>query len=329
MPLAFLPQFHPDELLYSIVARYGRWGRLRTGRVNENLFGTKSIKFSYDLPLQIGRLADTVGADLPLTVSEIVRDHTLLPFHTALRERGEYDELARRMVAGENIQRTLKGTRAVLPWPDRLRYCPECDDVSRRLYGTPIWLRRHQLVTSLICLEHGGILLASDVDVTWGRDMTYRPASDHRGDAQAIAFPFSGEAMMRYRDITTYGHSMLGSQDHRDGWSPETDFKALARRKGFTQGMLTRGVPGLQSMLKTYPLPRTRAALIEEAETHATFTPRKLRWMFEEADRRGEVISLSKLLGRRLFIDRDLVRSEWKRYYEGSGRGETSGSTAG
>lgn len=96
-----------------------------------------------------------------------------------------------------------------------------------------------------------------------------------------------------------------------------------------TQGMLTRGVPGLQSMLQTYPLPRTRAALIEEAETHATFTPRKLRWMFEEAARRGEVISLSKLLGRRLFIDRDLVRSEWKRYYEGSGRGETSGSTAG
>ncbi|THG40654.1 TniQ family protein [Sphingomonas olei] len=454
MPLAFLPQFHPDELLYSVVARYGRWGRLRTGRVNENLFGTKSIKFSYDLPLQIGRLADTVGLDLPLTVSDIVRDHTLLPFHTALRERGEYDELARRMIAGENIQRTLKGTRAVLPWPDRLRYCPECDDVSRRLYGTPIWLRRHQLVTSLICLEHGGILLASDVDVTWGRDMTYRPASDHRGDAQAIAFPFSGEAMMRYRDITSYGHSMLGSQDHRNVWSPETDFKALARRKGFivgkhvdmvgliaefdhhfgdvlslwprlqsfegrkglhwiyglfsglmfknqpvcralvttflearedgsgadaarrlahkstakpprpemkpqaralrdddkiveeiravgerlrrktpparvTQGMLTRGVPGLQSMLQTYPLPRTRAALIEEAETHATFTPRKLRWMFEEAARRGEVISLSKLLGRRLFIDRDLVRSEWKRYYEGSGRGETSGSTAG
>lgn len=118
MPLAFLPQFHPDELLYSVVARYGRWGRLRTGRVNENLFGTKSIKFSYDLPLQIGRLADTVGLDLPLTVSDIVRDHTLLPFHTALRERGEYDELARRMIAGENIQRTLKGTRAVLPWPD-------------------------------------------------------------------------------------------------------------------------------------------------------------------------------------------------------------------
>lgn len=421
--------------------------------MNENLFGTRSIKFSYDLPLQVGRLTDTIGPDLIMTASNIVKNHTLLPFHTALRDRKAYGEFAKRMIAGENIQRTLKGTRAVLPWPDRLRYCPECDDVSRQLYGMPIWLRRHQLVSSLVCLQHGGILLASDVDVSWGREMTYRPASEHRTNPQAVAFPWSGKAIKQFGAITAYGHAMLASQDHPDRWWPGTDLKALARRKGFaigkhidmvgliaefdhhfdevlslwprlqsfegrkglhwvyglfsglmfkvqpicwalmttfletredgagadparrlahkmmakpprpnmkpqaravedddaiadmvraiatrlrrrtpparvTHGMLTRAVPGLHSMLQAHPVTRTRAALADEVETHATFTPRKLRWMFEEAERQGEVISLTKLLGKRLFQDRDLVRAEWKRYYEGSARDEKAGASA-
>ena len=80
-----------------------------------------------------------------------------------------------------------------------------------------------------------------------------------------------------------------------------------------------QGVPKLHSLITAHPLPLTKAALAEEAEDHTKFTPRRLRWAFEQASLRGEVINLTALLGKRLFKDNDQVRTEWHRYYDDGG----------
>ena len=442
LPLSFLPPFHEDELLYSVVARYGRYRRAATHRINIELFGGKKLRFSHDIPLQISKLCESAGADLKLTGEDIVRQHTLLPYYTALREPGAYDLFRDRMLAGERIFREVKGSRTAVPWPDRLRYCPECDERNRRRYGVPIWLRRHQLVTSLVCLEHGGILLDSEVDVTLARERRYVAASEPRLDSQCIAFPWSDRAMAQYRAITAFGHAMLDSQTDPAGWRPCTDLRALAWKKGFfdgrrtamaeliaefeaqfgellqlwprlqswegraghwlrgmllgssytkdpvcralaqifleghpdsaggdpqrildralthapakpqqitaawaqaedeafarqmrlaadrlrrqvppvriTQAIMIRTVPRLGSILRLHPLPLTQAALAAEAEDHFEFVRRRLRWMFKDADKRGETIKLTKILQQRLTKDTNLVREEWHRHY-GSG----------
>lgn len=423
------------------MARYGRWAQAATARVNKDLFGTQALRFASDLPLQIGKLINTVGDEIDLTAEEIVRRHTLLPFFTALHEKPAYDRFSKLMIAGNQIHRSLKGGQTVTPWPDRLRYCPECDDQHRQDHGTPVWLRRHQLITSLICPEHGGILLDSEVDVSGGRELIYTAAALPRADGRAVAFPWSDSAMAQYRRITEFGHAMLYSQDQPDQWWQATNLRAVVRQKGFVIGKridmigliaefdheyadilqlwprlqsydgrkglhwiyrlvggyqfttnpicqailrtflesradgggadagrrlahrslpkpsrpelrsqakaaenddaiaekvrtaaarlrsitppvritkirLMRGVPNLYSLILQYPLPLTRAALAEETEDHAAFSPRRLKWIFDQASLRGEVVSLAKLLEKRMFKDNNLVRREWHRYYD-------------
>lgn len=220
-----------------MVARYARYSRDKPGRINLDLFGERKARLSHDIPLQIRKLLHNCG-DIGLTANQIVERHTLLPYYTALREPAAYDRLRGLMLGGHRIFREVKGSQTAVPWPSRLRFCPECDDANLNRFGYPIWQRRHQLVTSLICLEHGKILLDSEVDVTLSRERSYTAASVSRADAAAVAFPWGAMAMRHYRSITAFGYQMLYGRD-RLGHGQLPDLRELAWRKGFTDGRRT------------------------------------------------------------------------------------------
>lgn len=230
MTLGFFPQLYPDELLYSAVARYAHYTSSAGSRTNEILLGGNERRFTHDIPNNIKQLIDRTGI---IDIETAVREHTLLPFYTALADKEKYAEARDRMIAGENITFLVKPARVAAPWPDRLRYCPQCEDDCRKNYGTAIWLRRHQLVTSIVCPEHGGILLESNVDVSAQRSRDYEPASKPKINPVAVAFPHNERVMKQYRELTLLGHSMLNSQNEPEKWWPRIDFVDLAHRKGF------------------------------------------------------------------------------------------------
>lgn len=242
---SFLPEFYPDELFYSVVARFGHWDRAPTARVNHLLFGTKVLRLAHDIPLQIGALVTNVGAGLSMVAEEIADRHTLLPFYTALREREDYYQFRRDMIAGVQIHQRLTGGKRSTPWPNQLRYCPACDRANRRDYGVPIWLRRHQLITSIICRDHGQILLNSEVETGVGRERRYVPASDIRTESRPVATINTDRAMAQYDEITAFGHRMLASQEKSSAWWPRPNLRQLALQKGFVDPIGRTDVSGL------------------------------------------------------------------------------------
>ena len=72
----------PDELFYSLCARYGE--RVRYSdieAVNEDLFGARGKSAVVDLPSHLGHFVRSLPPNHDLTLSRLIYKHTLLPFY--------------------------------------------------------------------------------------------------------------------------------------------------------------------------------------------------------------------------------------------------------
>lgn len=81
--LAYFPVAYPDELLYSIIARYA----LHTGQSGNNkavlrdVFGSESAVAIPDLPSHLTALTKNLESVWPITTSELIKRHTLAPVY--------------------------------------------------------------------------------------------------------------------------------------------------------------------------------------------------------------------------------------------------------
>lgn len=84
-----LPYFsapYPDELLYSLLARY----HLHTCSVSpkqtlEDLFGSRNVRATVDLPGHLGALSCHIPPDRGSTSERLAADFTLLPYYVAFQ----------------------------------------------------------------------------------------------------------------------------------------------------------------------------------------------------------------------------------------------------
>ncbi|HEX8401970.1 MAG TPA: TniQ family protein [Allosphingosinicella sp.] len=151
------PAIHEDELLYSIVARYGVLTGYNDARLaNLDLFGSPFGHAALRLPSHLNALADRLPASLTLTGRDLLAKHTLLPYYCAYfstekRRRAECAAL------GEDtrIDRLVGADAQPLTPAPVLRFCPRClDDMERRRVDLH-WKRAHQLPIVVVCPEHG------------------------------------------------------------------------------------------------------------------------------------------------------------------------------
>jgi len=79
-PSKHLPTIHDDELLYSIVARYGVMaGYVNPTSANLDLFGKPFGHAASRAPSALGAMAGRRPSTLNLTACDLVTRHTLLP----------------------------------------------------------------------------------------------------------------------------------------------------------------------------------------------------------------------------------------------------------
>jgi len=84
MGLGHFPTPHPDELLYSLCARFSAHvGYSNAKAVLEELFGTRDAAATIDLPNNLGHLSAALPAGSSLTPERFINRHTLLPFYSA------------------------------------------------------------------------------------------------------------------------------------------------------------------------------------------------------------------------------------------------------
>lgn len=163
--IGYFPAPYPDELLYSICARFSNLMQYRGKKsVVRDLFGTENVMAVVDFPSHIDCLIAALPPGCNHTADTFINDHTLLPFYSPFLPL-ERLELVRRDMHGERgttISTRIGTVASGIPLPRWLRFCPECVEEDRQNFGECYWHRVHQVPGVLVCPAHGDALLNSD-----------------------------------------------------------------------------------------------------------------------------------------------------------------------
>lgn len=179
--LTYFPAIYPDELLYSVLARYHRHTGARSdAQTMESLFGRRRIVADIDLPGALDRLAERIPSGRALHVDRILDELTLLPYYIAFQPPDVQAEVRARLregrVNGLHLKLGLAAFRTGRV--TRLRFCRVClEDMSVR-HGEAYWRRVHQLPSVLACPDHGLALQESTVLLVGHSRHGYAIASD-------------------------------------------------------------------------------------------------------------------------------------------------------
>lgn len=176
MPISF-PSPYPDELLYSVLARYVvRIGSAPTARLMRQLFGSSSAHAVIDLPRQLGHLASTLPASMKLIAEDLVWKFTLFPCHAPFLQAES------RLTIFEGMMGTMRSSRVRIrrnsvSLSEVLCYCPKCAVQERRNLGECYWHRLHQIPGVEVCPVHEVWLESSLAPArALGGWHTFRPA---------------------------------------------------------------------------------------------------------------------------------------------------------
>ncbi len=155
--LGWFPSPYPDELLYSICARYGdRMKYQNKEAINSELFGSRGKSAIIDLPSYLGYLAANLPEGHLLTVARLIESHTLLsvfgPFLTI--ERVKRIRFAMEGSGGSAIHKIAGITPATIRSSDWIRFCPSCVELDRQSFGECYWHRLHQVTGVEVCPIH-------------------------------------------------------------------------------------------------------------------------------------------------------------------------------
>lgn len=167
-----------DETLYSAAARLSRYVGAK-GRTALQLafFGDDGAVFD-EMPTGLARIVSS-GAFPPIALDDAVREWTLFPYYAHYAEPGRSRAAEAAMVGDGRWPHEALGswTGAALP-PDRLRFCRKCHAGMLEGHGELWWRRTHQLPSSLVCPDHGGMLMVSTLDRSARRRAYVTPSVD-------------------------------------------------------------------------------------------------------------------------------------------------------
>lgn len=151
------PDPYPDELFYSICARFSERVQYPNRRsVVEELFGTGSAIACVSLPSHLDYFIAQLPQYCSLEVHRILDEHTLLPFFASFLPPERHSRLRQDMLGdngpGVHMRAGLMASR--LPLPLWLRFCSQCVEEDCSKYGECYWHRIHQVPGVEICPLH-------------------------------------------------------------------------------------------------------------------------------------------------------------------------------
>lgn len=151
------PDPYPDELLYSVCARYdGLMQYPNKLTALYDFFGENNSSGVVDLPNKISHLISALPPGHLYTEDDFILENTLYPFYAPFLPKGR-SELVRNAMRenGPNHVLTHVGLTADrLPQPEWLRFCPSCVAEDRRSVKETYWHRVHQIAGVEVCPHH-------------------------------------------------------------------------------------------------------------------------------------------------------------------------------
>jgi transcriptional regulator with XRE-family HTH domain len=160
-----LPTPYPDELLYSVIARYLIHIGAKSGySAASHIFG-RATKAQVDIPSSLDAVSERTWPIWGMSGEEIVNRLTLFPYYARymLSERVKECLKAILLYNGQGVHYRLGVNSQRIKVPRFLRFCNTCRESDLSKYGETFWRRSHQLAGVLVCPEHGDQLIDTQV----------------------------------------------------------------------------------------------------------------------------------------------------------------------
>jgi hypothetical protein len=166
--VSFFPKPYPDEILYSVIARY----HIRNGNTSPKvtlteLFNSPSTVATADLPSNLNSLSQNLQPFSNYTVEELIERYTLYPFYSVFLPPMRATQVKESMKAqwGGDIHTRAGIMASSVTMPRYFRFCPNCLEEDLQQYGEAYWHRLHQTPGALVCLVHAVMLQDSTVPI--------------------------------------------------------------------------------------------------------------------------------------------------------------------
>lgn len=198
------PTPYPDELLYSVLARYHvRSGNMSPKMTLYELFGTNTITAVVDMPSDIDSLVCRLPKQKRLTADELIMNNTLFPYYTAFIPEIRTSAIAASMKGnGGGKIHTMAGIMASkIAVPKYLRFCPECNAEDKIKYGEYYWHRLHQMPGVMLCPIHNALIQNSLVNL----DLQNRHEFIAANEANCVGDPLE----INCTEADKYGYLLL------------------------------------------------------------------------------------------------------------------------
>lgn len=195
--LGFFPTPYPDELLYSVIARFRvRAGILSPKMVIEELFNSRTAAAIVDLPCNLIRLCSNLPIGSNLSPDYLIDKHTLFPLYKpfVFQERARKVHDAMLGSYGGNIHNLFGTTASTVKYPAYLRFCPICWKEEQNRYGEGYWHRLHQIPGVEVCPLHQVLLSDSNVEISQYNKHEFIPASSSSCIPKLTEFLYSTKA---------------------------------------------------------------------------------------------------------------------------------------
>lgn len=164
--MSHFPDAYPDELFYSIAARFADRMQYPTQAATMNaLFGARHGVPAIELPHKLELLVSALPPGNNYTADMLIDQHTLLPYYGPFLADKTYERLRANMKSSSwRITQMLAGIHAAKIRPPKfLRTCPRCDAENIQKYGETYWSRLFQISGVEVCPIHKSLLQPTDV----------------------------------------------------------------------------------------------------------------------------------------------------------------------
>jgi len=164
--IAYFPTLYPDELIYSLFARYYvKSGYMGYASAAEDLFENKTTHPDIEF---INMLSDEVLEHLQMSMSmkELIEKHTMFPYYGRFLRKDRRQQALEMLVKMDERYHNLIYVTKSKSITRHLRYCPVCAANDRKEYGEAYWHRSHQLFGVNICPVHSCELRNSAVEIS-------------------------------------------------------------------------------------------------------------------------------------------------------------------
>lgn len=138
--IAYFPEIYPDELMYSLLARYYvKSGYPCYWYVAEDLFQSKTVRPDIEFVNQYTPAAlQMITGDL--LIDDVILNHTMFPYYGRFLPKERRDKAFKALVQMQgNYHNLLPMAKRKTNLERYLRYCPICAEADRERYGESYW----------------------------------------------------------------------------------------------------------------------------------------------------------------------------------------------